>query len=78
MIEMNAVRGVRDERFDHDIEMSAAGQAELLGLLLGFAVAEELRPVLGKFATGQFREQIVLDAAAGQRALEIAVAVAGE
>ena len=49
VLEMAAPARVGFEVFDDDVEVATAGQAELLGLFRGFAVAEELSAVLCQF-----------------------------
>ena len=78
MVEMGLGRGCRRMRLDHDVQVTATGQPQLFCFLFGFAVAKELRTILGKLARGQLLQQVVLDTAARQRALDVAGAIAGE
>ena len=68
MLEMGQPRLGGLERLDHDVEVAAAGQAQLLGFLGGDAVLKELRLLGGEFAPGELLQEVVLDAAPGQGA----------
>ena len=66
-------QGEVGRRFDHQIEDAAAGQAEAVRLVRCHPVALEERLGAVELAGGHADDQVVLDAAAGNRALHPAV-----
>ena len=54
------------QRLNNNIEVTAAGQAELFGFLGGDTVLKELRPVRREFTANKFLYQILFHAAPGQ------------
>ncbi len=64
---------VRAERLEHEFERAAAGQAELERILGGHAVLHALRLVVGERAAAHAVDEVVLDAAARDRARHQAV-----
>mmetsp|Transcript_49005 Transcript_49005/g.115084 ORF Transcript_49005/g.115084 Transcript_49005/m.115084 type:complete len:415 (-) Transcript_49005:1265-2509(-) len=56
------------ERFKHQLQRAAAGQAEAAGLFRAHAVAQQLRPGECQAACPQLGDEVVLDATARHRA----------
>lgn len=66
------------QRFDHDVQMTAAGQTQTFRFFRGDAVLEKLGLALRQFAGNQFFEQVVLDTAAGERTDDVTRLIAGQ
>ena len=65
------------DRLEHELQRAAAGQAEARGLLGADAVAHDFRPREREGAQAHLVDEVVLDAAAGDGAGDLAVAAHG-
>ena len=68
----------RVQGLDDNVQVSPAGQTQLLGFFRGNPVLEKLRAIGGQLACGQFLQQIIFHTAARQRSNHVACTIAGE